>query len=173
MREDYKPPAAGPGAAVDGASTRGVDGDAAPLALGPAVHAAGIAGNAQQAVGEPLHAHTSFKPLRQTARIDTVAVMREVYARPEPDGEMVGTYMRTAMDHGSYRAALEYYSGEECEKSDMPRRRLRVKGGPLGRLGHYDRVKRWLEEASAWRDFAHLLPAASVCVPRARLPLCG
>ena len=113
-----------------------------------------------------MHDGASLEARRQSARLDTVAATCEALARPEPDCDMLGTYMWAAIEHGGYRAALEYYSGEECKKSDAPVHRLRVEGWLLGRLGLYDRVKDWLEEASAYRDFARFLPAAG-SVPRA------
>lgn len=75
-----------------------------------------------------MHDGASFKARRQSARLDTVAATCEALARPEPDCDMLGTYMWAAIEHGGYRAALEYYSSEECKKSDVPTHRLRVEG---------------------------------------------
>ena len=151
--------AARAGTDMDGAALRG--GADAPLGPpDPAGRTAGAQGGARQTMGGPPHAETQFAAPRRAVRPVAVAAARGVYARPEPDGEMVGSYMRDAIGRGGYRAALEYYSSAECERTDAPRCRLRTKGWLLGRLGLYDRVKNWLEEASAWDDLGHLLASA-------------
>ena len=91
------------------------------------------------------------------ARPAAAPVVRGLHARPELDDDLVGTYMQDAMERGGYRAALEYYDSEEAKKHEVPWHRLKARGWLLGRLGLYDRVQAWLEEASTWPDFDHFL----------------
>ena len=154
------------GAAMDGVVTRGGCVDAAPGLPGSAGHAAFVLGREEQATGVPPHAQTQFEAPRRVDRSTALLVPREVHARPELDYEAVGVYMRDAIKHGGYRAALEYYDSEKSEKLDRPWHRFKAKGWLLGRLGRYDQMARWLEEAADWPDFDHLLATAN-SVPRA------
>ena len=143
-----------------GAAPRGYD-NALTGAPGPAGLAAGARSNAQQAVGEGLQAQTPLEVQRRADHPATVTVPREVHARLELDGRMVGTYMRDAIRRGGYRAALEYYASEESEKSDRPWHRFKARGWLLGRLGHYDQMASWLEGGVGLPDFDLLLSTAS------------
>ena len=97
----------------------------------------------------------------------TALAVRALHARPELDDDLVGAYMQDAMERGGYRAALEYYDSKEAEKSDVPWHRIKARGWLLGRLGLYDRVNAWLEEAAAWPDFDHFSTAGTCqCSPR-------
>ena len=128
---------------------------AAPAALGPAG-----SGGAQRAVGGPPHVRTPIGARGGAGRSMTVTVTRDLHARPELDNDLAGTYMRDAIEHGGYRAALEYYGSEEAKKSETAWHRLRARGWLLGRLGLYGQLGTWLEEASEWPDFDHISAAA-------------
>ena len=120
----------------------------------------GVKGGMQQAIGEaPQSAALADATLRRPAPSTTLAAPRGLLARPEPDSDMVGSYMRDAIERGGYRAALEYYGSDEAKESDTPWHRLRLRGWLLGRLGLYDQLDSWLEEATALPDFVHLLDA--------------
>ena len=154
------------GAAMGGAATRSGGVDAAPGLAGSAGHAALVLGREQQTTGVQPHAQTPFEAPRRVDRSAALLVPREVHARPDLDYEAVGVYMRDAIKHGGYRAALDYYGSEESEKLDRPWHRFKARGWLLGRLGRYDQMARWLEEAADWPDFDHLLATAN-SVPRA------
>ncbi len=121
----------------------------------------------QQAIGDvPQSVALANVTLRRPAPSTTLAAPRVLLARPEPDSDMVGSYMRDAIGRGGYRAALGYYGSDEAKESDTPWHRLRLRGWLLGRLGLYDQLDSWLEEATALPDFDHLLDAR-VSVQRA------
>ena len=151
--------------AMHAASACSGDGDAAPGMSGTAECAMGIVRTAQHAIRETSRAGTPSHGLRRADRLSAITALREVHARPELDSDSVGTYMRDAIEHGGYRAALEHY-GAEPEKSETPLYRLRIKGWLLGRLGLYGRMKSWLEEGAAWPDFDHIFAAVD-SAPRA------
>lgn len=90
---------------------------AARAALGPAA-SGGAAGGARRAVGGPPHVRTPIGARGGAGRSTTATVTRDLHARPELDNDLAGTYMRDAIEHGGYRAALEYYGGEEAKKSE-------------------------------------------------------
>ena len=120
----------------------------------------GVKGGLQQAIGEvPQSVALANVTLRRPVQSTTLAAPRGLHARPEPDSDMVGSYMRDAIGRGGYRAALEYYGSDEAKESDTPWHRLRLRGWLLGRLGLYDQLDSWLEEATALPDFNHLLDA--------------
>ena len=97
---------------------------AAPAAPDPAG-----SGGAQRAVGGPPHVRTPIGARGGGAgRSMTVTVTRDLHARPELDNDLAGTYMRDAIEHGGYRAALEYYGSEEAKKSETVWHRLRARG---------------------------------------------
>ena len=153
-------------AAMGGAATRSGGVDAAPGLPGSAGHVALVLGREPQATGGTPHAQTQFEAPRRADRSATLLVPREMHARTELDDGAVGVYMRDAIKHGGYRAALDYYGSEESKKLDRPWYRFKAKGWLLGRLGRYDQMARWLEEAADWPDFDHLLATAN-SVPRA------
>ena len=96
---------------------------AAPAALGPAG-----SGGARRAAGGTPHIRTPVGARRGAGRSTTAAVTRDLHARPELDNDLAGTYMRDAIEHGGYRAALEYYGSEEAKKSETAWHRLRARG---------------------------------------------
>ena len=61
---------------------------------------------------------------------------------------MIGGTMRNAIEHGGYRAALAYYRSNDAKKSCTSLLRFRTTGWLLGRLGLYDQVQGWLDEAA-------------------------
>ena len=150
----------GSGAAVDGEAPWGGAADAAPGLSGSAAHEAGISSSAQQVVRVQPQARASLEASRRASRPASIAALCGVHVRLELDVAMVGAYMRDAIERGGYRAALEYYDSDESKKSDTLGCRLRTKSWLLGRLGLYDRMKNWLEEAASWDDFDQLLAAA-------------
>ena len=101
----------------------------------------------------------AFEAQRSSALPSTLVELRGLYVRPEIDSDRIGGYMRDAIERGGYRAALEYYGSGEAKDSDTPWHRLGAKGWLIGRLGHYDRMEGWLEEAAALPDFDHLADA--------------
>ena len=120
----------------------------------------GVKGGLQQAIGEaPQSVALASVTLRRPVHSTTLAAPRGLHARPEPGSDMVGSYMRDAIGRGGYRAALDYYGSDEAKESDTPWHRLRLRGWLLGRLGLYDQLDSWLEEATALPDFNHLLGA--------------
>ena len=136
------------------------DGGRAPGSPCAAGDAADIPGSEQRAIGAPPHMQATPEAARRADCPAPTAMPRAIRARFELDGDMVGTYMRDAIERGGYRAALEHYCSAESEKSDMAWHRFKAKGWLLGRLGHYDRVKSWLEEGADWPDFDLLLSTA-------------
>ena len=158
VSEHHKAPSDKNASVVGGAAPwDGGEALGAPCAAGDAV---GIPGSAQQAIGVPPHGQATSEALRLADRPSPMAMSRAIHARFELDGDMVGTYMRDAIERGGYRAALEYYCSAESEKSDMAWHRFKAKGWLLGRLGHYDRMKKWLEEGTDWPDYDLLLSTA-------------
>ena len=160
MGEHREAPAGRASAGADGEAPWGLGGGAAPRLPDPTGYDAGIRGSAQRSVEEPLQARTPLGARRRADRPAAVAARREVQARLELGDDHTGTYMRDAIERGGYRAALEYYGGSEAKKSNTPWHRLRARGWLLGRLGLYGRMSGWLEEASEWDDFDHVLAAA-------------
>ena len=146
---------------------RGAGGEAARGSPGAAARDAGIPGSAQRAIGAPPRAQAPFEPPRRADRPAAAAVPRTVHARLELGDDHAGTYMRDAIERGGYREALEYYGSDEAKRSETPWHRLRARGWLLGRLGLYDRMGGWLEEASEWDDFDHILAAAGSGRPAA------
>ena len=146
------------------AAARGAAG-AAPGVPDSVASATGALGSAQQAIGGmPRHLGSGVAPHRQVFPPATSAPDK-LYARPEPDSDMVGAYMRDAIERGGYRAALEYYSSDEAKESDTPWHRLRVKGWLLGRLGLYGQLKSWFDEIATLPDFESV-SAAGIPGPR-------
>ena len=135
-------------------------GNEAPVMLGSAGHVAGILGGARRAIGGPPRVRTPFEEMRRADRPSALLVPRVVQARPEVDNNSVGMYMQDAIERGGYRAALHYYSSDEAKKSNRPCNRLRARGWLLGRLGLYDQMGIWLDEASEWDEFDSILAAA-------------
>ena len=157
-------PAGGAGAAAAGwVAARGGGGGRALGSPGPAGSAPGGPGGARQAAGgpPPPHAQTQLEAPHRADRSAALLAPREVHALPELDDDYAGPCMRDAIERGGYRAALEYYSGDESKKSDPPWLRLRTRGWLLGRLGLYGQLGGWLEEISEWDDFDHILAASS------------
>ena len=146
---------------------RGTDREAARGLQGTAAHDASILGSAQQAIEAPQQTQAPFESLHRADRPAVVTVPRTVHARLELGDDHAGTYMRDAIERGGYRKALEYYSSDEAKRSETPWHRLRARGWLLGRLGLYDQMGGWLEEASEWDDFDHILAAAGSGRPAA------
>ena len=144
----------------------GGGGDAAPAMPGPAGSDAGLSGSARQAVGGPPRARASLEALRAADRPLDIPAPLGVHARLELDTRMTGTYMRYAIEHGGYRAALEYYGSDESVKSDREWHRFKARGWLLSRLGHYGRMAGWLEEGATLPDF-DLLVSTARSAPRA------
>ena len=142
------------------------NGDVAAGAPGPAGHNAVVPSGAQHAIGMPMQGRATSEVPRRAARPRAVHTAHCLYVRPEVDDDFVGTHMRDAIERGGYRAALDYYDGDEAKESDTPWHRLRAKGWLLGRLGLYDRVGAWIEEVASLPDFDHL-SAAGIAVPGA------
>ena len=143
-----------------GGYARESGGKAAHLALGPVEFGIDPDGMPRTIGGRP-RGEAPAGASRRAARSVAVPAPRSLHARPELNDDLVGAYMQDAIERGGYRAALEYYGSDEAKKSEAPWHRLRARGWLLGRLGLYDQVQGWLEEASAWPDFDHL-PAAGV-----------
>lgn len=83
------------------------------------------------------------------------------YGRLELDAEFMGEYMRDAISHGGYRAALDHYEGTEAATPQLLIHRLRARGWLLGRLALDDGVAEWMEEARACSEFDHILSSGS------------
>ena len=145
---------------MDGEAPWGGAADAVPGLLGFAAHDAGISSSVQQVIRVQPQARASLEASRRAGRQASIAALCGFHVRPEPDVAMVGAYMRDAIERGGYRAELEYYNSDESKKSGTLGCRLRTTGWLLGRLGLYDRMKNWLEEAASWDDFDQLLAAA-------------
>ena len=118
----------GSDAAVDGEVVWGGAADAAPGLLDPVGHNASSPNSAQQAIGAPQQVQVPLKTPRHADRPAPIATLRGAHVRLDLDGEMVGAYMRDAIERGGYRAALEYYSSDESKKSDTLGCRLRTTG---------------------------------------------
>ena len=131
-------------------------GDAALGMHSPAASAAGVPGGAQLAIGMPPQGRTPAEMQGDAARSEAVLAPRTLHARPELDDDYVGHYMQEAVERGGYRAALDYYGSDEAKKHMNRWSQLRARGWLLGRLGLYDQVKIWLEEATALPDFDYL-----------------
>ena len=129
---------------------------------GRAGSAAGIRRSAQRTIGaaEPGLASAG---VQGRAAVFATAMRHELHARPEPDSDMLGAYMRDAIGRGGYRAALEYYCGDEAGRSEAPWHLLRARGWLTGRLGLYDGVKTWFDEVADSPDFDYLSAAAASC----------
>ena len=147
--------------AADGPAPWGGSGESAPGTLGRPGHAAGSLGGAQHAIGVFQQSRTATGALRSTTRYATVSAPHGLHARPELDDDLAAAYMGDAIDRGGYRAALEYYDGEDAKKSEDAWHRLMAKGWLLGRLGLYDRMGGWLEEIAACPDFDHISAAGT------------
>ena len=137
------------------------NGDVAAGAPGPAGHNAVVPSGAQHAIGMPMQGRATAEVPRRAARPRAVPTAHCLYVRPEVDDDFVGTHMRDAIERGGYRAALDYYGGDEAKESDTPWHRLRAKGWLLGRLGLYDRVGAWIEEVASLPDLTTCRPLAS------------
>ena len=141
-------------------------GGALPRMADAAASGAGFPGSAQRAIGVQSQSLASAVALRREADSATASAPRTLSARPELDSDRIGAYMRDAIKRGGYREALEYYGSDEAKESCTERRRLRARGWLLGRLGLYDQVGDWLEEATALPDFDYLSNAAAGPAPR-------
>ena len=147
----------GAGMPAGGASSQEAGTSAAAGTLDCAGYAAGISGSARQAIGVLPQGRMPAAALDRATRSAAAPALRGMYVRPELDADRVGSYMRDAIERGGYRAALDYYGSEEAKESDTPQHRLRATGWLLGRLGLYDRLEGWLEEASRRPGFDRLL----------------
>ena len=121
---------------------------------------AGIAASPPQAAGGDLQSLASLAAPRPSTRSATMVAQLALHTRPELDSDTTGDYMRDAIEHGGYRAALEYYGSDEAKASHTERHRLRAVGWLLGRLGLCDQVKDWLEGVASLPHFDHLLDDA-------------
>ena len=153
-------------AAAAGADTWGRGGGTAPGVATTASSAVSIAVGAPQAVGGDLQSLATLVAPRRSAQSATVVAQLALHTRPELSSDTTGDYMRDAIEHGGYRAALEYYGSDEAKAAHTERHRLRAKGWLLGRLGLYNRVKDWLEGVASLPHFDHLLDDA-ISGPRA------
>ena len=151
---------AGAAAAAGGTAAWGRGEGTAPGAAATAGSAANIAAGTSQAVGGELQSLASLAAPRPSTRSATMVAHLALHTRPELDSDTTGDYMRDAIEHGGYRAALEYYGSEEAKAAHTERHRLRAVGWLLGRLGLCDQVKSWLEEVSPLDQFDHLLDDA-------------
>ena len=145
-------------------TTAGMDaardgGDAELVVRGFAGRAHDARGSAQVAIEAPQQGGAPAETQGVAASSAAALAPRGLYARPELDDDLVGTYMADAIERGGYREALEHYASDEAKKSETPWHRLRARGWLLGRLGLYDQVGGWLEEASTLPDFGHLSTA--------------
>ena len=136
-------------------ATRG-GGDAALVTHRPAGRTRGILGRAQVAIEGPPPGGVPAEVQGGAALSAAAPATHALHARPELDDDHVGIYMQSAIGRGGYRAALAYYSSDEAKKHETPWSRLKARGWLLGRLGFYDQVGGWLEEAAALPDFYYL-----------------
>ena len=157
MEKRYEAP---PGGLTAGEAAPRDGGDALLGSPAQARPAAGARGGAQQAIGTaPQGVALTNAGLSRSAYSTTLPAPCGLHARPELDSDTVGTYMRDAIERGGYRAALAYYGSDEAKESDTPWHRLGARGWLIGRLGLYDQMEGWLEEALALPDFDHLADA--------------
>ena len=127
------------------------------------IPAAGIPVDTPQDAAERSRRLAAFEAQRRSDLSSALAALRGLHVRPELDSDRAGRYMRNAIEHGGYRAALEYYGSDEAKASHTEQYLFRIRGWLLGRLGLYDQVTGWLEEAATLPTSDHFLDDYGSC----------